>query len=414
VKKYWLVLIVLCLIALIMPACGGNGENENPTNNPVITATATAVTTPTLTATPTITSTPTPASSEPVKIGAINSWSGAAAISGLTLADPIIKLVEKQVKDRGGVLGGRELTVIRYDSRASVAEAQAGVKKLYYDDKVSVITMGGVSGAEFNAVGAACDELEILFACIAHVTDLPKLKYTVNCTADALQARYDVIKFINTMWKPEKLAVIGSDDATAHIQMPGIKEGVEAAGAKTVYFEYFPLDTSDFSPYLTKIRYEKPDVLSIYSGSNEVFMSIAKQIMELGGWGDIKVITTPSGETAKKLPGAQGWHMYALWAPGVDYPAMAKFQSDYQAMFGREFNPNQIYYYNSLWTAIYAIELAGTDTDRLAIAQAARSGKLEWETPMGHANFMPDGTSGLHYIIEKVQDSAMVYVPMPQ
>jgi len=208
--------------------------------------------------------------------------------------------------------------------------------------------------------------------------------------------------------------VIGSDDATAHIQMQGIKDGVEASGAKTVYFQYFPLGTSDFSPYLTKIKYEKPDVLSIFSGSNEVLISVAKQIMELGGWGDIKVFTTSSGEAAKKQPGAQSWHMYANWAPGVDYPGMAKFQNDYQAMFGREFNSNHIYYYNSLWTAIYAIELAGTDTDRLAIAQAARSGKLEWETPMGHAHFMPDGTSGLHYVIEKVQDGTMVYVPMPQ
>ena len=47
-------------------------------------------------------------------------------------------------------------------------------------------------------------------------------------------------------------------------------------------------------------------------------------------------------------------------------------------MFGRLPSSNQVYFYDSLWTAIYAIELAGTDTDLVAIGRVARSGNLEW------------------------------------
>ena len=105
--------------------------------------------------------------------------------------------------------------------------------------------------------------------------------------------------------------------------------------------------------------------------------------------------------------------MFANWAPGIDYPGMTKFQNDFQAMFGKAPSSNQIYYYNSLWTAVYAIKLAGTDTDRVAIAQAARSGNLEWDTPMGHAHFQPDGTSGLSLIIEQIVNKTPVYVYGP-
>ena len=57
-------------------------------------------------------------------------------MSGLSYADPVIKLVEWQVKQQGGILGGRDVKIVRYDNRASVAEAVAGAQKLMIDDKV--------------------------------------------------------------------------------------------------------------------------------------------------------------------------------------------------------------------------------------------------------------------------------------
>ena len=398
--RWWQILLVLSLLVILLPACGG-GDEDASTTTPVPTMT------PVSTQTPTPTSVPT----GQVKIGAINSWSGAAALSGVSMADPVIKLVEKQVKDQGGILGGREVKVVRYDNRASVAEAQAGVKKLYYDDKVSAITMGGVSGAEFNAVAAACEEVEILYVSLANVEDLAKYKFTVNATVQADVNREVTLEFMNNVLKPQTAAFFGTDDWAARSNITYVSGQLEAAGTKTVYLEYCPLDTTDFSPYLTKIKYQKPDLLYFYSGSNEAHVAVAKQIMELGGWDDIKVFTTAAGEFARKQAGAQGWYMFAFWAPESNNPGAAEFVDGFQALHGRAPSPNQVLYYNVLWTAIYAIELAGTDTDRVAIAQAARSGNLEWDTPMGHAKFMPDGTSGLRLIIKQVVNGEMVLVP---
>lgn len=78
---------------------------------------------------------------------------------------------------------------------------------------------------------------------------------------------------------------MGKDDTDSRLMVKLVKDGLEAAGTKILYEQYAPLDTTDYSPYLTKIKFEKPDVLYIYSGQNEMYMSIAKQIMELGGVG---------------------------------------------------------------------------------------------------------------------------------
>jgi len=99
-RRCWWFLLVLSLLVLLVPACGGGSEKVS---TPTPTVTYTPIPTATLVVTRIPTPAPTSTTTGQVKIGAITSWSGPAAISGLALADPIIKMVEKQVKDMGGL-----------------------------------------------------------------------------------------------------------------------------------------------------------------------------------------------------------------------------------------------------------------------------------------------------------------------
>ena len=415
--KLWLVVftVLSLLLLIISPACGG-GEEEK-TNAPTPTAspstTLTLTPSPTPTATSTVTPMPTP-SKGPVKIGAITSWSGSGAASGVGLADPIIKLVEKQVEDMGGILGGRAVKVIKYDNRASVAEAVAGAKKLVDDDKVSALVYGGISGAETQAVAGAAEELRVLYVNFGDTTGLAELKFTVNATVTDISWTQIMVTLANKVLNAKTIAFLATDFADNHNRVQIEREQLKARGVNTVYEQYTPVDTTDFTSYLTKIKYANPDVLILEEGSNEANLTVAKQIMELGGWGNIKVLTLPGGEAALRLPGADGWYILVLWLPGLPYPGAVKFEQDYQAMYGRLPSSNHVYFYNPLWTTIHAVELAGTDTDLVKIAQAARSGKLEWETPMGRALFTPDGLSGLTMSVAHVEGKKLVAVTMPE
>jgi ABC-type branched-subunit amino acid transport system substrate-binding protein len=406
--KRWLVLFVV--LSLFMPilvtACGGSGEEETYTALPTSTATPTS----TVTATAAPTTTP----SGPLKIGAIAPWSGPAAMTGM-LADQIIKLVEWQVKQQGGILRGRDLKVVTYDNRATVPEVQAGVRKLYYEDNVSAIVWGGITVPEFNAGVDMAEELEILFIPLGEADNLAESKFTVNAQVTQKEYVECAVRIMTKLLNAKTVAFFAHEQKDSHTSMGILKPLLDAAGIELVYEAYVPLDSNDYMSYLTKIKHDKPDVLMAGSNGSEFYMTIAKQMMELGGWGDMKLIGWPGAEQSKNMLGAKGWYIAANWAHGVDYPGAAKFFDDFKTVNGRSAVASQIYFYNPLWTAIYAIELAGTNTDRVAIAQAARSGKLEWDTPSGHAHFMPDGTSGLKLIAERVEEGGnLVYVPTPE
>jgi hypothetical protein len=151
-----------------------------------------------------------------------------------------------------------------------------------------------------------------------------------------------------------------------------------------------------------------------YGAVNEGYITVAKQITELGGLGETKVITNYPGASAAGKPGAEGWYILAVWAPGRPVPGSIKFETDYKTVNGKAPSVNQVYYYNTLWTAINAMEMAGTASDRVAIAQALRSGNLQWESPQGLTRFTKEGLSDLSPFILHVESGKLVPIDVPK
>jgi branched-chain amino acid transport system substrate-binding protein len=425
-KRLWYKLsamvLVLMLLVPILAACGGGGkEVTTPSQSPSPTATSMPTATPgtaTPTQAPSPTPTATPTSNEPVKVGVIGAWSGSFAVAGL-LADPVIALVEDQVKQAGGILGGRMVKVIKYDDRAMVAEAAAGVRKLVLQDNVPVIGFGGVTVPEILAASDACEEMKVLLSTYSPLGGHQlQNKYTIVASYNVDNVRDMVIDFALKQFKPKRVAVLAEQGAIPEITTANLDDAAKQFGidVNVVYNETTVGGTTDYSPYLTKMKYEKPDVLFITYPLNESYLTIYKQVMELGGWGDIKVVSLsplPASTSIAKLPGASGTYTWALWAPGMTYPGAKKFEEDFVKKYNRQPDPNQVFHYNSLWTAIKAIELAGTDTDREKIAQMARSGQLQWESPAGLAVFGPDGDAKMKgYMLQIGQGGTLTDVSL--
>ena len=422
-KRWSIALVVLSLLILLLPACGGGGGEETatptvtstPTGTITSTATPSSTVTSTATPSPTATSaaTPTATSTEPVKIGAVNTWTGPGAPAGY-LADQMINLVEEQVKNQGGILGGRMVKFIRADDGGKVAQESAITTKLILDDKVSIVALGGVSGAHSTAISDACEELKMPYAAYTTVANVEDRKYTIELYGHGPAIKSHLGFLINVL-KPKTWAFLAKDDEPAHVEMEGIKSGLDAQGINLVYGQYFSLDTVDFSQYLTTVKYKNPDVLVSFV-LTEHALNINKQIMDLGGWGNIKHYGSSPASAAGnviKQPAALGSYTAVLWLPGSDDPGMKAFGDDFQKKYGRLPSPEYAFFYNSCWVAIEAIKLANSD-DPAEIAKALRSGNLSLDSAYGPMRIPTNGDADMTQMVAQVQAGPKLVKVWPQ
>ena len=391
--RRWIIIAFALILALsLLPACA---EEITPTSTP----------------------TPTPTPTGPVKIGGIAAWSGSAGMMG-GMIDVCVDLVEYQVNPPPdgvgeGILDGRELEVVKCDSRSTTAGAVACANKLLYEDDVAAILWGGWCAADSIAVSDFAVEHELSYFFYGGMPmDIADQMFPVRCTLsfeNLMQIADDTIKLL----EPKTIACLALDTTDGRAYMGGWIDRFEAAGIEVLYEQYHPVGTTDFTPYLTTIKHLDPDLLMLQA-TIEGYAAIAKQIVGLGGLGDTEVMCDPPAEASMAEEGAQGWYIRTLWYPDLPYPGNKKYEEDYYALYkAKPMISFVMYFYNPLWTAIHAVELAGT-TDRVKVAEAARSGKLEWETPIGLYHITPEGEPGsLPPLYVQIQGKKLVPIEIP-
>jgi branched-chain amino acid transport system substrate-binding protein len=96
-----------------------------------------------------------------VKIGVSAALSGDAAVYSKPFVNTVVYMADRFNKE-GGILG-KKVEVVYYDDKGSPSTALDVVKKLVYDDKVSIIQPGSTSGAILTAMPVGKKERLIQF-----------------------------------------------------------------------------------------------------------------------------------------------------------------------------------------------------------------------------------------------------------
>ncbi|MDD5093169.1 MAG: ABC transporter substrate-binding protein [Dehalococcoidia bacterium] len=360
-------------------------------------------------------------SKEPVKIGILMSWTGPASIAGTT-ADTLIKLVDNEMKMEGGInVGGviRPIEWVRYDDKTQVADNVAGYKKLVLDDHVSAVVFGGATATSLTAASDSAEELHVpLFSLGSTPADLSNRPYTIRCLMPNLfSASTMVMDFVLKDLKPKTVGFLVGDMKETRDRTSMMKERCSAAGVKVVYEQFVTSGTVDFSPFLTRIRMDNPDVLFADSGGSETFyINLYTQMPALGGWGNIKLVSPSSASGGNALnslenkAGAEGSYHWVLWAPGLPYAGAKAFEQAYEAVLGKRVQTVDVNMYYPLSVALKAIELAGSDKPA-DIAKAARSGNFLWEdAPGGPFTITADGIHNNTGHMMQVKDGKLISV----
>ena len=219
---------------------------------------------------------------EPLRIGMVLAKQGAFAQQGADLAAG----VQIALKNAGNKALGRNIELTWLDESDPQGATQS-ITKLIQEQKVSVV-VGGTSSANSLAMGAVAKRSRVPFislnAAARELTGKACNRFTFRAPASVpvyARAMAPELLAVGKKWYFLIASFTFGDDVLATYG-----DIVKAAGGTIVGTDRVPVETTDISSYILKVRQAKPDLL--VSGLANVG-PILKQLKEFGMTGQIGV-----------------------------------------------------------------------------------------------------------------------------
>jgi branched-chain amino acid transport system substrate-binding protein len=318
---------------------------------------------------------------EPIKIGLVLPFSAGPFVA---IANEIADSLAMAIDDAGGSVGGRKIEVLREDTTHKPDVAQAKAKKLVFEDKVDLL-VGPVASAELTALFDFANQSKTpLIIPNAGDNDVTGER----CSPWVLRTSFSNDQIVRDMgpWMVKhgykSVSLIAFDYAAGHQLMDGFKKGFAAAGGTVANEQYPPFGPiSDFGPYLTKIKEQKPDaVFTFFAGPPAT--ALVKQFSEFGLKETIKLTAAGWLISPLNLPGegdaAAGVIGILNYVPAIDNPVNKAFQAKFQAKYNRTASEFAAQGYDT-GKLIYAALKAngGKTSDKAALVKALHEVTVE-------------------------------------
>jgi len=285
-----------------------------------------------------------PASAQTVKIGLINTYSGAMASNG----DQIEKAINLFMKlGQCKLPPGVNLEIIKRDDTGINPEtAKRLAQELIVRDKVQMIT-GVVWTPNALSIAPLVTEAKVPFiimnAGTAMITE--RSPYIARTSFTLWQSSYPMGTWAAKRFKTAYVAV--ADFGPGHDAQEAFTRAFTAAGGKVIGTVRMPPPTSDFAPFLQRVKDAKPDTLFVFVPAGKSATAFMKGFGDLGlGQAGIKLIGPGDIVTDEELPNMgdvpSGVMTMFHYSAAGDRPANKSFVAAYQKEYGPNAWPNFI------------------------------------------------------------------------
>ena len=244
------------------------------------------------------------AAGQTVKIGFITSFSG----QGASLGEQMDRAVKLYVKEHQAELGDVTLDIIRRDDTGPNPEtAKRLAQELIARDRVDIIT-GLIYTPNAVAVAPLATEAKVPVVIMNAATSsiLRLSPYMVRTSMTLWQQSYPLGQWAAKHGIKRAYTAV-SDYAPGHDAEQAFAKGFTEAGGQIVGSVRMGLKTTDFVPFMQRIKDEKPDTLFLFVPSGKDATAAMKAFSELDmGKAGIKLIGTGDIVPDDELPNMSG------------------------------------------------------------------------------------------------------------
>jgi len=344
---------------------------------------------------------------EPIKIGVPVGLSGANSVVAPSVVQSA-QLAVDEINAKGGVLG-RQLALEVADDASGAAGAQKAFDALISQKKVDVLISMETSAARNAALPiVARGKTPYIYTSFYEGRSCSPFMY-VNAWVPEQQVP-PIVDYFAKQKAAKSYFLIGSDYAFGRGMLAFTKAYIEKSGGKVVGEEYLPMDGSDWTPIISKLKSAAPDALITSTAGGAPNVTLTKQLRAAGvklPYGNLAV----DEGTAKSMgTEAEGIYLSASYVTGIEAAANKDFLAAMAKKFGSALKtPNDLSVpeYEAVYAYKAAVEKAGS-TDSAAVLKAL--GEVSVQGPRGAITMSKQHHAPLSMYLGQVQGDGSVKV----
>jgi branched-chain amino acid transport system substrate-binding protein len=335
----------------------------------------------------------TAAAQEPLKIGLIQSLTGAFN----TVGKAVVNGARLYVQQHGDTVAGRKIQLIVRDDGTMPDAAKRLAQDLIVNDKVAIIGAGITPSSLTIAPLVTEAKIPTVVMVSGASITVERSPYMVR-TGFTLGQSSAVIADWAVQNGAKKIVTIVNDWAPGLESEAVFKDRIGKAGAQIVESMRVPLANPDFAPFLQRARDLAPDTLFAYFPGNQSGV-FAKQFVERGmdksgirllGPGDLTDDDELPGMTDAMLGIVTALHYSALH----DSPLNKAYVRDFEKAYGKRPNFVSLGGYDGMHLIYEALKKTGGKTDSDAMLSAMKG--MTWESPRGPMSIDPETRDVVH------------------
>jgi urea transport system substrate-binding protein len=312
-----------------------------------------------------------------IKIGIPTGLSGANSVVAPSVVQSA-ELAADEINAAGGILG-KKIALEVADDGSGAAGAQKAADSLIFQKKANVLISMQTSAARNGMLPIVTrGKVPYIYTSLYEGRSCNRYLYADGAVPEQMVG--PIVDHFMTAMGAKTFFLVGSDYAFGRGMLGFTKTYIEKKGGKVVGDEYQPMDATDWTAIISKMRAASPDAAIFSTAGGAPNVTLQKQYKAAGMKAHVGNLSVDEGTAKSMATDAQGIFISASYLTNIDSPANQKFLAAMKKKFGDKLlTPNDLSVpeYDAVYLYKAAVEKAKTaDVDPVikALAEVSFAG----------------------------------------
>lgn len=344
---------------------------------------------------------------DPIRIGIPVGLSGANSVVAPSVVQSA-ELAAEEINAAGGILG-RQVVLEVADDGSGAAGAQKAFDSLIFQKKVDALISMETSAARNAGLPIVSrGRVPFIYTSLYEGRSCNRYLYCNAPVPEQMVA--PIVDHFMAKNGAKTFFLVGSDYAFGRGMLAFTRQYIEKKGAKVVGDEYAPMDATDWTPIISKIRAANPDAIIMSTAGGAPNVTLTKQYKASGMKALIGNLSVDEGTAKSMGKDAEGIFITASYLTTLDSPKAKQFLAAMQKKFGANLKtPNDLSVpqYDAIYLYKLAVEKAGsTKADDVVKALST----VSFDGPRGVIQMNKQRHAPLNMYLGQVQGDGSVKV----